>query len=511
MGEESKARGLDWGLWGIVASVLAGAGLRLYGLGAEAYWYDELVTVASLPEPTLAAFLGALKKLDPPMQPLFYTLIYGWYQEVASSTFGLRLFPALLGIGSIAVAGLAARRAFGGYAGTVTAWGLALSFPHTYYSQEIRVYAFLLLLCAVSLYGFVRLAENDGLIWWLLTVTVNGLMMITHFFAAFWVASMLAALVVRRGRKGAAGWAFAHAPWAAIVMYNVLQIDHSKLDSATEWIGDPSILEMALCFVYIYGGARLTVTFLHAGDLPILHLVPITLAVLTAFGCRALWRGVSGKAERWDRLRPYAAMAVLCLAPPMTLGLFHEFVRPSFLPRYTFYVTIPLFVLLGGLAAAIPGLWRRRAVVILCMGALCAAQIAAPRPLRTPYDAIAAALLEEANFRRIDVYVPMWIDLFALDYYAPVPLFRLHVIEDADYLVGAAVDSVRQGRPVWVVGYDAPPRHAGEIAQVIAHERAVASRRTFSGMRRIVLYEVKDPYAGFIQAPESRQGLEPPQ
>lgn len=510
MGEVSRPRGLDWGLWGIVAAVLAGAGLRLYGLGAEAFWYDELVTVSSLPEPSLAGFLAALKKLDPPMQPLFYTAIYGWYQEIASSTFGLRLFPSLFGIGSIAVAGLAARRAFGSGAGLVTAWGLALSFPHTYYSQEIRVYAFLLLLCAVSVYGFVRMAEDDGLVWWLLTVTANGLMMITHYFAAFWVAAMLAALVVRRGPKGTVGWALAHAPWAAMVLYNVWQIDHAQLDSATEWIGDPSVLGMAVRFIYIYGGARLTVTFLRAGDMPILHLVPIALVVLAALGSRALWRSATAQQDRWERLRPYAAMAVLCLAPPMILGFFHEFVRPSFLPRYTFYVTIPLFVLIGGLAAAIPGVWRRRGAVALFMAALCVAQITALRPLRTPYDAIAAALLEAADFRRIDVFVPMWIDRFALEYYAPAPLFRVHVIEDADYLVGAAVDSVRQGRRAWVVGYESPPAHAGEIAEVIAGERAAASRRSFPGMRRIDLYEVKDPFAGFNQTAEPKPESSPP-
>ena len=130
----------------LVVVLLAGAGIRLFGLGATDLWGDEAFSVmTALGSPR--RLIGLLSSGEP-HPPLYPFVLAVWLRIAGSSEFVARLPSAFAGIGSIAVAARLAsalaprddRRAAGVYA-LVASLLVAVNPFQVWYSQEARMYA----------------------------------------------------------------------------------------------------------------------------------------------------------------------------------------------------------------------------------------------------------------------------------------------------------------------------------------------------------------------------------
>jgi len=117
--------------------------LRLYHLGYNDLWYDEIITLIKL------VHLNFIKVWNP---PLYYAFLAGWVKIFGFSEFSLR-FPSLLfNLACVPLVFLLGKELFNKSTALYASILFALSPFQLWYAQEARVYAFMLFCGLVSAY-----------------------------------------------------------------------------------------------------------------------------------------------------------------------------------------------------------------------------------------------------------------------------------------------------------------------------------------------------------------------
>jgi 4-amino-4-deoxy-L-arabinose transferase-like glycosyltransferase len=175
--------------------VAVGFFLRLYTLGSESLWFDELLEleIASGPLALLISRLRIHTAL-----PLDYLLI-GLWTEFGQADTWVRLPAVLLGTLTLPLAFQLGRRMFGSTAGLLFMVLLAVSPFHIQFSQEVRPYALVVLGTILITYGLWRLRHGGGWGDWLILQLGVIIAVLAHIFAGFVMAAMLAALAIDFG------------------------------------------------------------------------------------------------------------------------------------------------------------------------------------------------------------------------------------------------------------------------------------------------------------------------
>lgn len=181
----------------LAIAVAIGAWLRFDGLGVPSYWLDEIIGQRLRVDAAAQPWWRWITGLQPDQGPLYFAT------QLLGDEFRGRLLPALFGIATIAVLGLALREE---RFGAVLAAGLlAVSPLHVYYSREARPYALILLLTAILIAALLRLASSEeapSRERVLIVATLLALLY-THAAAAPVVAAAAVALfLLRRVRLG---------------------------------------------------------------------------------------------------------------------------------------------------------------------------------------------------------------------------------------------------------------------------------------------------------------------
>ncbi len=127
--------------------VLLATILRLYQLGTESLWVDEMLSIGD------AQRLNEILTL-PYVRPFYFLLLAGWMQ-LGTSDVWLRGLSVILGIGSVFFTYQLGRRLVGEATGQIAALLMALSPLFINHSQEIRMYT---LVSFLSLAGTLALS-----------------------------------------------------------------------------------------------------------------------------------------------------------------------------------------------------------------------------------------------------------------------------------------------------------------------------------------------------------------
>ncbi len=171
----------------LVGLVASAAALRFASLGVQSYHHDEVITALRVLPGGLEHVLHEVVTSES-NPPLYYLLAWGWSQLFGLGEVGLRSLSALLGVALVPVAYLIGRELASRRAGVILAAFAAFNPMLVWYSQEARSYSLLVLLCALSLYFFLRALEEArgrDLALWALT---SALALCSHYFAFFPVA-----------------------------------------------------------------------------------------------------------------------------------------------------------------------------------------------------------------------------------------------------------------------------------------------------------------------------------
>ena len=164
-----------------VICVLGGL-LRIYQLGSESLWRDEIssATVAQLP---LAQIVENRSSDVHP--PLYYFLLHYWIAFLGSSEFKIRLLSAIFGSASLWPMYKIGRILFNQFVGIFSALLLAFAEFHIQYSQEAKGYSLLTFLTLLSFLSLIKLLEDRKFFVCGLYVVVNTLLIYTHPYGFF--------------------------------------------------------------------------------------------------------------------------------------------------------------------------------------------------------------------------------------------------------------------------------------------------------------------------------------
>jgi 4-amino-4-deoxy-L-arabinose transferase-like glycosyltransferase len=166
-----------------------GLGLRLVGLGARPFWFDEAISAVYARQDFETLFRLNAGDNHPPG---YYLALKLWIGLFGTDDAIMRLFSVGPGVISIWLVWLIGRRLFPGspLIGLTAAGLVALSPFQIYFSQEVRNYSFLELFALLAVFFWLRALESNRNWDWLGLGVAGTLGLLCNFTMAFYLAAL---------------------------------------------------------------------------------------------------------------------------------------------------------------------------------------------------------------------------------------------------------------------------------------------------------------------------------
>lgn len=165
--------------------IFIGAIFRFYHIDFQSVWLDEIHTInESNPKISISELYASLLASDP-HPPLYFILVQLFFKIFGYTTFVLKTFSALMGIGGLFAIYFLGKELMNKKVGLIAVALLSVNYFHIYYSQEARMYSMLFFTTTVSFYFLVRLLKKPSIKTVILHAVFAALMIYTHFFALF--------------------------------------------------------------------------------------------------------------------------------------------------------------------------------------------------------------------------------------------------------------------------------------------------------------------------------------
>ncbi len=336
----------------LVAALLATAlGLRLWGLGLQSLWYDELFSlVHARMAPGAMLHALAVDGTNLPAYPLF---LKGWIALFGSSEWALRLPSALLGAASVYLTWRLGQRIFTTQAGWIAALFVTVSALHIYYAQEARMYTLMVVLMALSVLWLLDWLEKGDRRAAIGYVAVTAVLLYTHYYGLFLVVvqNLYVALCwlyrPPRARPDMRLWiggqfvlGVLFAPWVWLWFENKGSLANAN------WMVAPTFATIRNVFRQFANGPLLLVLSVFA---------LIAGALNGAFTKTERGRGSAPSGSAGRRFfpsfsaHPHFYLAVLWLVGLVALPVAVSYAyRPIFDTRYVLGASLPFYLLVGG-------------------------------------------------------------------------------------------------------------------------------------------------------------------
>ena len=371
-------------LWRLGSIVALAALLRLSGLANQSLWFDEGTSLNMSDGGSLVqSFLRVwgLNTGGERFQPLYNVVLTAWRASFGDGEWALRSLSALASIGAVVLVFLTARRVFGLAHATWSGIVAACSSFAIFYAQEARPYALLMLLTAAETYCLspvlLGVRRGEGSRWW---ITLHSAVVAVGawgsiFFLLFSAALAAAQLVSFRSPSTWARWWLPAAAGATPALAFYLAGGHAA-DPAHAIVvtryGYPVVESVAFVLygvfagltygpsvVALHGSGRWAEVRAHGLELAVLGVVAIGIAL-------ALGRVLSGREGAVRRSRQASAVLVLAAGFALVLALiFAVLTRVTWLPRHSYFLWIPLVLVLPAIRGAGQSAGRIGAVLIV--------------------------------------------------------------------------------------------------------------------------------------------------
>jgi mannosyltransferase len=344
----------------VVGLVAAGVVLRF--LTRSDLWLDEAlsVNIARLP---VGDLLDALARDGHP--PLYYLLLHGWMEVFGEGDAAVRALSGLLSVATLPVAWVAGRRYGGRVCATAVLVVVATSPFALRYATEARMYSLVVLLVLLGWLAVGDALADPRPLRLGAVALVSGLLLLTHYWTGYLVATVAGLLLVRAVRRAGPDRRTSLAVLGAVLGGGVLFLPWLPTfldqlgDTGTPWGGPSRPAEVLTEGLIDIGGGPF-------GEARTLGAVLAGLALLAVFG-----RSLDARHVELDlRTRPGARPEAAVLAATLVLGMAVGWLAgTAFVSRYL-AVVFPLLVLLAGLGVTTIGSRTARGVVLAVVAAL---------------------------------------------------------------------------------------------------------------------------------------------
>ncbi len=523
--------------WLLVA-ILVAFGLRVHALGAQSLWNDEGTSVALSALSLEAITNGAARDIHP---PLYYYLLHFWLPITGNTEYAIRFMSVIAGVVTVAFVFRIAYSAFDVEIAILAAYLAAFSPFQVYYSQEARMYIWVTLWSAASVWAMLMIQRGamsegrkegdhssprafrnsrvqDSLLW-LAYIAATTAALYTQYIGAFVVVAENLAFAI---------WFF----FALRTTHYAIRNTQYVLRTLGIWLGAQLIIGALFLPWYLFAGGQLASwpSISEPLDLPTLlwralnvFSVGLTLdpavaaPIALAYGALFLlgWRRAPNVTANWViitlilwTLVPVAVMYIVSLA------------RPAYNPKFLLLATPAFYILSArGLAQIHPGVFLRARhrqtaspfrfvflalAVLAVVGLVPALQnlYTEPRYARDDYRAVVQEI--DAHARAGDsvlVDAPGQMDVVRYYHRGNQSLYLLPRMRPPDGAATRAdVDAMlAQSRRVFAIYYATEQSDPQNIIGERMAQRAFLARAEWHGNLRLALYGVAPDVRGAAQ------------
>lgn len=339
--------------------------LRITKISDSCLWFDEMFSVhaASQPWGSILSFIS----VDLIHPPFFYLLLKLWITVGGDGALWLRILPMLLSMFAAVPLILLLRelkQSVNVIALVVCLYAVSGSILK--YSLEVRMYSLMLCLSLTSIWVFIRFVRSGNARFALFAV--NILLIYTHYFGWFIIASQVVAIALFERRRIRSMLAIAGTalmmfmPWA-IAVWSAAATG-SGLSQNIGWMSRPGVREITVFVLNLFE----PIYFQMGSDEPVSKLL-ITIPLILAFSFVVILVLVNWNRRNVEDRRWIGIISVFVAIP-----LLGAFLVSWALPysvwgtRHLIIVFVPFYLLVGILVSNLPG--RVIKVWFLGIGAL---------------------------------------------------------------------------------------------------------------------------------------------
>jgi mannosyltransferase len=442
----------------IGAILLIASALRFAHLGRLSLWYDEVVPMRLARQQSPGSLLHLLFQIEATRAPLHPLVLQAWLRLFGPSDIAGRALSALCGIATVGLVYRIGRMLFDAPTARWAAWLAAVSPLLVLYSQEAKMYAWLVFVTCVSWDLFLKLRDSDRIRMQAAYAFSLVALAYSHPLGLLMVGTQGLAYLANRS-----AFKLTWPRWVAIeatVALGVAPWVRHYLDHAPEITSESLALRFLLGLpIGFTGGGRWT---LLACVLVIAYGM-LQVRPRTGFSEQADVRArATSPAARIGLDRPTASSLLLIwfAAPPLLLYGYSWVSHPIFgQARYTLYVVPAYLLLLARGLVKLPCYLRYPLAIWLALqAALMLSEVVYAPDLKADWRA-ATSWLREGHGEAFDTLVVVTkdpantVEVKTARYYLGT---QMHVIALGDALADTAVIGAVSQTP-WV-GFAVPTR-----------------------------------------------------
>ncbi|MBN3872944.1 glycosyltransferase family 39 protein [Nostoc sp. JL33] len=348
--------------------------LRFFMLSKQSLWYDEGLSLTNSDVSTLQESIAKVRYIgnSDRFQPLYFIVLFLWRQVFGESEFALRSLSAILGIGSSIVIFFTALRIYGKKHALWSLLILTFSSFCVYYSQEARIYALAMFIASLQLYFFttvlVKNEGNQGISIWLFSIfTAIGIFTNINFCFSTTALCLSHIAIYRNLRQWLQWWlpaAFLSLP--PILYYLTLPGATDPESISVSRLGLPIIQNI----IFVLHGILVGTTYgpsmeqLRGNDRVqvMLHYWPqifLLLIVGTVIFLALIKVLLRHKKNNREKHPDYFFASLIVMA--FLLGLLLAIVtKLNWVPRHSYYLWLPLAMLIPSALSLRPGISSKR-------------------------------------------------------------------------------------------------------------------------------------------------------
>jgi hypothetical protein len=315
--------------------------LRLYLLGQDSFWGDELASVrrAQLDGDSFWGFIS-----DIPAMTVYYVVLHFWVL-LGDSEIIVRTLSVITAVVTIPIVYLLGKHLFNSETGLIAALLLAVNALHVQYSQEARSYSMLILMVSLSYLFFAKGIERSSRYNWIGYTVASVLAVYSHPFALLVLVSQASSLVFLPMRNVPGNALYLSGISIGIALLPILlpagnafvSSGRAADASALAWIPDTSF--------HTLHGLVLDLTGKGGNLLLIAYVVALLSATIAAV---KTWISTRKSIESWKY-----GLALMGLFLPISVTVLYSYVsQPALVSRYLLICLPPL-----ALVAAV-GIWN---------------------------------------------------------------------------------------------------------------------------------------------------------
>lgn len=425
--------------WLTLITFLAFA-LRIARLDFQPLWWDEGWTLYFATSDISSMVARTAIDIHP---PFYYLLLHLWILLLGSSPFAIRFFSLLVGVLSLPLIFLVARRLFNPSVGLLAAlvWAVA-PFP-IYYSQEARMYALVTFLGLLSTFFALQIGKGlkEGqlsIALWAGYILTTAAAVHTQYYAAFIPLAQTLFVLARHNLspilKWLAGqviWLLLYTPWITFAGSKLIDYVATKLVKEAD---------LPLGFATYMGSHLATFGIGHLPEptyLAWLGIIPLLLAALGVGS--ALLPASKVSLERKEEA-PGVLFLLLYLFVPLLSGFLINLrfpFRAVGIERLLLLATPAFYILVALGLSSLKGKRTPLYLAGLILIAVCGLSLfnfyTTPRYAEDDYRPLIARMEALAQPEDVIVVVHPWqVGYFRSYYPAPLPLLYLTPKEETD-------------------------------------------------------------------------------